>query len=62
MNEIKLDNQDQNNVKKQSEFSIDERLDILADIIIERIFEESKNSQLPLLFNNLKRTDYERTV
>lgn len=57
MNEFKLDNQYQNDVKKPSNLSIDERLDTLADIIIERIFEESKNGQLPLLLNNLKRTE-----
>jgi hypothetical protein len=58
MNEVKLYNQNQNNVKKASDFSIDERLDMLADIIIERIFEESKNGKFPLLRNDsLKKSE-----
>ncbi len=60
MNTLKPVNQAQSNIKKVgrkvklalSDLSPDERLDTLADIIIERIFEESKNGKLPILLDN----------
>ena len=56
MNEIKLINQAQNKgnkVGRKVELAIltmspEERLDSLADIIIERIIEENKNGKLPI--------------